>query len=76
MTQLEASMNLNSEKGKVRDPELEAALADTEELRDQLKLGAERFFRFGLYVTLWADSLDEMKFVQQKMKQNAKLTKH
>jgi type IV secretory pathway VirB4 component len=66
-TQLEASMNLNAEKGKVRDPELEAALSDTEELRDQLQVGAERFFRFGLYVTLWADSLDELKFVQQKI---------
>ena len=66
-TQLEASMSLNVEKGKVRDPELEAALADTEELRDQLQVGAERFFRFGLYVTLWADSLEEMKFVQQKI---------
>ncbi len=66
-TQLEASMNLNMEKGKVRDPELEAALADTEELRDQLQVGAEKFFRFGLYITLWADSLDEMKFVQQKI---------
>ena len=66
-TQLEASMNLNMEKGKVRDPELEAALSDTEELRDQLQVGAERFFRFGLYVTIWADSLDELKFVQQKI---------
>ncbi len=66
-TQLEASMSLNMEKGKVRDPELEAALQDTEELRDQLQLGAERFFRFGLYITLWADSLDELKFVQQKI---------
>ena len=67
VTQLEASMNLNMEKGKVRDPELEAAISDAEELRDQLQVGAERFFRFGLYVTLWADSLDEMKFVQQKI---------
>ena len=66
-TQLEASMNLNTEKGKIRDPELEAALADTEELRDQLQLGAERFFRFGLYVTIWGDSLEELKFVQQKI---------
>ena len=66
-TQLEASMNLNTEKGKIRDPELEAALADTEELRDQLQVGAERFFRFGLYVTIWGDSLEELKFVQQKI---------
>ena len=67
VTQLEASMNLNTEKGKVRDPELEAAIMDAEELRDQLQVGAERFFRFGLYVTLWADSLDEMKYLQQKI---------
>ena len=67
VTQLEASMNLNTEKGKVWDPELEAAIMDAEELRDQLQVGAERFFRFGLYVTIWADSLDELKFVQQKI---------
>ena len=67
VTQLEASMSLNMEKGKVRDPELEAAINDAEELRDQLQVGAEKFFRFGLYVTLWADSLDEMKFIQQKI---------
>lgn len=67
VTQLEASMNLNAEKGRVRDPELEAAITDAEELRDKLQVGMERFFRFGLYVTLWADSLDELKFVQQKI---------
>ena len=66
-TQLEASMNLNAEKGRIRDPELEAALMDTEELRDQLQVGAERFFRFGLYVTVWADSLEELKVIQQKI---------
>ncbi len=67
VTQLEASINVGAEKGKVRDPELEAAINDAEELRDQLQVGAERFFRFGLYVTLWADSMDELNFVQQKI---------
>ena len=67
VTQLEATMSLNAEKGKIRDPELEAAITDAEELRDQLQLGAEKFFRFGFYVTIWADSLDEMKFIQQKI---------
>lgn len=67
VTQLEASYNVNTEKGKVRDPELEAAIRDAEELRDQLQVGAEKFFRFGLYITLWADSLDELSFVQNKI---------
>lgn len=67
VTQLEASMSINSERGKVRDPALEAAIGDAEELRDQLQVGAERFFRFGLYVTLYADSLDELNFTQSKI---------
>lgn len=67
VTQLEASSAINSEKGRVRDPALEAAINDAEELRDQIQVGAERFFRFGLYITLWADSLDELGFVQQKI---------
>lgn len=67
VTQLEASQSINSEKGKVRDPSLEAAISDAEELRDQLQLGSERFFRYGLYITLYADSLDEMDFMQHKI---------
>jgi len=67
VTQLEASTSINNEKGRTRDPALEAAISDAEELRDQIQLGQERFFRFGLYVTLWADSMDELNFVQQKV---------
>jgi conjugal transfer ATP-binding protein TraC len=67
VTQLEASTSINNEKGKTRDPALEAAINDAEELRDQLQVGAERFFRFGLYVTLYADSMDELNFVQHKI---------
>lgn len=67
VSQLEASMSINTEQGKVRDPGLEAAINDAEELRDQLQVGAERFFRFGLYVTIYADSLDELGFVQHKI---------
>ncbi|MDR0591019.1 MAG: DUF87 domain-containing protein [Candidatus Nomurabacteria bacterium] len=67
VTQLEASMSLNSEKGKVRDPELEHALSDAEQLRDEIQIGSEKFFRFGLYVTIYADSLDELQFIQHKI---------
>jgi conjugal transfer ATP-binding protein TraC len=67
VTQLQASTSIANEKGKTRDPALEAAISDAEELRDQIQLGAERFFRFGLYVTLWADSTDELSFIQNKI---------
>lgn len=65
--QMEASYAINQEKGRVRDPALEAAILDAEELRDKLQVGEERFFRFGLYVTIYGDSLDEVKNVQRKL---------
>lgn len=67
VTQLQASESINNEKGKTRDPGLQAAIQDAEELRDQLQIGAERFFRYGLYITLYADSLDDLSFVQNKI---------
>ena len=65
--QLEASISINAERGKVRDPGIEAAIQDAEELRDQLQVGSERFFRYGLYITMYGDSLDELGFVQHKI---------
>lgn len=67
VSQLEASISINSEKGKVRDPGLEAAVQDAEELRTQLQVGSERFFRYGLYLTVYADSMEELQFVQHKI---------
>lgn len=67
VTQLEATMSINNEKGRTRDPGLEAAIQDAEELRNEIQVGAERFFRFGLYITMYADSLDELSFIQHKI---------
>lgn len=65
--QLEASYTINQEKGRVRDPGLEAAIQDAEELRDKLQVGEERFFRFGLYLTMYASSLDQLNQVTRKI---------
>lgn len=67
VTQLEASMEVNAEHGKVRDPGLEAAYQDAEELRDKLQIGAEKFFRLGLYFTISAKSEDELTFITHKV---------
>lgn len=67
VSELEASYEINQEKGRVRDPGLEAAITDAEELRDKLQVGEERFFRFGLYLTMYADSLDELNQMQRKI---------
>lgn len=65
--QLEASYSINQEKGRARDPGLEAAISDVEELRDKLQVGSERFFRFGLYVTLYGKDQDELEQVRKKI---------
>lgn len=67
VSQLEAGIQIDSEKGKVRDPGKEASIQDAEEMRDKLQVGEERFFRFGLYFTIYADSMDELEFVSHKV---------
>ncbi len=67
VTQLEAGIQIDAEKGKVRDPGKQAAVQDAEEIRDKLQVGEERFFRFGLYFTIYASSLDELEFVSHKV---------
>ncbi len=65
--QLEAGLQIDSEKGRVRDPGKQATIVDAEEMRDKLQVGEERFFRFGFYFTLYAGSLDELDFVTHKV---------
>ncbi len=67
VTQLEAGIQIDSEKGRVRDPAKQAAILDAEQMRDKLQVGEERFFRFGLYFTIYAMSLDELEFVSHKV---------
>ncbi len=59
-TQLQSSLEIEAEKGLVRNPELETAVGDIEELRDTLQKGETRLFQFGLYFTLYATSIDEL----------------
>jgi conjugal transfer ATP-binding protein TraC len=67
VTQLEAGLQLNAEKGRVRDPGMQAAIQDAEEMRDKLQVGEERFFRFGFYFTIYAGSQEELDFVAHKV---------
>src|SRR6478735_2789785 len=67
VTQLEAGIQIDNEKGLVRDPSKQAAIQDAEEMRDKLQVGEERFFRFGLYFTLYGSSMDELEFVSHKV---------
>ncbi len=65
--QLEAGIMLDNERGRVRDPGKQAAISDAEDMRDKLQVGEERFFRFGLYFTIYASSMEELEFVAHKV---------
>ncbi len=67
VSQLEADIQINAEKGRVRDPGTQAAIMDAEEIRDKLQVGEERFFRLGFYFTVYANSMDELEFVTHKI---------
>ncbi len=64
---LEAQLISDSEKGAPRDPMRETALRDIEKLRDDLTQGTEKFFQFALYVTLYADTAEELKTLTGKI---------
>jgi type IV secretory pathway VirB4 component len=53
VAEMESSLRLEQEKGAIRNPELEIAHQDAEELRDRLQRGMEKFFHFGLYITIY-----------------------
>jgi conjugal transfer ATP-binding protein TraC len=65
--QLEAGIQIDAEKGRVRDPGKQAAIVDAEDMRDRLQVGEERFFRFGLYFTIYANSVEELEFISHKV---------
>ena len=67
VAQIQSSIRMDQERGQVRDPVLEAALADAEELRDSLVKAQEKFFQFGLYFTLYSDDLKKLEDVSKQI---------
>ena len=59
-TQVESQVHIEQEKGLIRDPALETAVQDIDELRDKLQQGTEKFFRFGIYITAYGETEKEM----------------
>jgi len=66
--QIQSQISIEAEKGKVRDPQLEAALENIEKLRDKLQQGAEKLFRFGLYITFFADSPKDLDKIENNIR--------
>ena len=65
--QIEAQLLERQEKGLVRDPVLETAFQDIEMLRDQLQQAQEKLFNVGVYIAIYADSLEELNKLEERI---------
>ena len=65
--EMEATIQSDIKRGKVIDPGVQVALDDALSLQEQLAKGAERFFQFGLYVTIPAESKEELDQVSKQV---------
>ena len=68
LTRLEAQTMEEAAKGKVRDPILETAIQDIENLRDRLQQGTDKFFELGVYITIYENSLKELDETESKLR--------
>ena len=60
LTQLYSERSINAEKWLINDPALEAQIQDVEELRHKLTRWEEKYFHLSLYITIYADNLEQL----------------
>ena len=65
LTRIKAEILDKSEKGIISSPLLEASEREMEEMRVTLQEGRERFFRLGIYFTLYSESLEKLKELEE-----------
>ena len=53
VAEVQSQINIKSERGEVRDPQLEAAYRNLEDLRDKLQQSEEKLFNVGLYIAVY-----------------------
>ena len=68
VAEVESEISMREEKGMVRDPMLETAYQDLEDLRDKLQQSRERFFKFGLYITVYGNSAEELDKIETALR--------
>lgn len=67
VAEMEATIQSDVKRGRVIDPTVQVALDDALALQQQLAKGAERFFQFGLYITIPEEDLDKLNTVTKQV---------
>jgi len=68
VAEVQSQIHGREEKGLVRDPMLDVAYQDLENLRDQLQQAQEKIFDVGLYISIYGDSDIELDKVESEIK--------
>ncbi len=68
IAEMEAEIQSDIQKGKVINIDTQVKLEDARLLQEQLAKGAERFFHFGLYITIKEDDLEKLNNITQQIK--------
>lgn len=68
ITEMEAEISSDIKQGKLSNINTEIKLEDARSIQEQLAKGAERFYQFGLYITISAESIDELDKVTNQIR--------
>jgi len=68
VAEVQSQIHMREEKGLVRDPVLDTAYQDLENLRDQLQQATEKLFNVGLYITIFADDMNELNKIESEVR--------
>ncbi|MDP9249204.1 MAG: conjugal transfer protein TraC [bacterium] len=68
VAEVQSQISVRETKGMVRDPMLDTAYQDLEELRNNLIQAQEKMFDVGVYITIYADNEMELFKVENEIK--------
>jgi len=67
IAEMEAEISTDIERGRIVDPSTTAKLEDARALQEQLVKGIERYYEFSFYITIPANSLDELNNISRQI---------
>jgi type IV secretory pathway VirB4 component len=68
VAEVQSQISTREQKGMVRDPMLDTAYSDLEQLRDSLQQAQERIFDVGLYLTIYGNTREEIDKVESEVR--------
>ena len=68
VAEVQSQINMRASRGEVRDPQLEAAYRNLEDLRDKLQQAEEKLFDVGLYVAIYGENETVLNKVENEIK--------